>query len=111
MVWKPDVRIKTAFASGSASSSASAPEAALANFVTPAVAAPPVGAQPVDTDASLQANRSTSMQVNQSPQTPPCTVIWHDDEICSMQIEAKKPVRSEDGREANMVEKPNCNVD
>ena len=46
MVWTPDVRIKTALASGSASSSASAPEAALPNFVTPAVAAPPVRAQP-----------------------------------------------------------------
>jgi hypothetical protein len=55
MVWKPDV------------SSASAPEAALANFVTPAVAAPPVGAQPVDTDASLQANRSPTMQPNDLP--------------------------------------------
>ena len=67
MVWTPDVRIKTALASGSASSSASARGAALANFVTPAVAAPPVGAQPVHTDASLQAVRSPSMQPNGLP--------------------------------------------
>ena len=54
MVWKPDVRIKTVFASGSASSSASAPEAALPNFVTPAVAAPPVGAQSVEAEARFE---------------------------------------------------------